>query len=475
MGDMLRIPPSSIEAEQAVLGGLMLIGNSIESVGDVLVEESFYRRDHRLIYRAMVELDHKKKPFDHVTLGEYFEAHGLADQIGGAGYLIELVSTTPSAANIRAYASIVAEKAVLRDVIEAGTEIVNRGFQPGGDSAETVVAESLTRLLAFKETTVRGGLEQVRAPMKLWWDYFKERNDTGNSITGLVTPWLHVNRATHGLHPGLIILAGRPSMGKSLAAQQLADFTALRGGRVAVFSVEMSKEENLQRSISRLANVPHDFLVAPANAEYADKHAEYMGYIRQAVDELLDIPLFIDDDAGMTSAQICARARRMHAKKPLALVIVDHLHDLKIKATTSAERSAAYGDACQDFKNLAKDLGIPVVVVAALNRDLTKRTSRRPTMADLSQSGQIESKADVIIFLHREDYYDTEDDQTHLQGIVEWIIEKGRNMRRGQTVYLDNEFGFMRMSDRSKPLPPKPEKGPKSRAMPPVVNDNFPR
>ncbi len=473
--DALRVPPQSVEAEQAVLGGLMLSPNRLAIVADLLTEEDFYRRDHRLIYRAIRELSEKNKPFDSVMLGEWLEASNLSDQIGGTGYLIDLASNTPSAANIKAYSVIVSEKAELRRLIDAGTDIVNDGFQPDGRSAEEVVAQSLSRLLAFKTKTHHGGLKEPKAGLKTWYAGFLERFENHSALAGLPTPWHEVNKITRGLRTGLIILAGRPGMGKSIATQQLSAFTALRGQRVALFSVEMTEEENHQRNISAVSGVPHDYLVAPGDHDYTDYHDSYLPKITLAIKDLLGIPLFIDDEAGLTAHQICARARREHAKAPLAMAVVDHLHDVKIPGKDPVRE---YGDACQLFKQLAKELDIPVVVVAQLNRALATRTDKRPTMTDLRASGEIEQKADLILFIHREDYYDTDEKKTHLQGVVELSIGKGRNMRSNRTMHLLNEYDCMRLGDWDGQLPQAPvaEKKKVHRGMPPAGDTglNFP-
>ena len=456
----ILVPPQSVESEQAVLGALMLSPVSFAKVADVLTAGDFYRRDHQKIFQAISELSGKGKAFDAVTMGDWFEANKLED-IVSPSYLIELATTTPSAANVRAYAEIVAERAVRRQLIEAGTEIVNDGFQGADQTAEELVSASLSRLLAFQVKSHHGGLKSGQAGMREWFKGFQERMETSAWLTGLPTPWHNVNKATRGLPVGLIVLAGRPSMGQSVAGQQLADFTALRGGRTAMLSVEMTEEEYHQRSVSRLAGVPHDFLVAPGDADYDRDRDHYLSLISPAAKDLFAIPLLIDDEAGLTAHQIAARARRAHAEKPLKLIVIDHLHDIRIKGDNPV---AEYGEACQIFKQLAKELNIPVVLVAQLNRALAARTDKRPTMSDLRASGEIEQKADLILFVHREDYYDTEEKKTHLQGVVELIIGKGRNMVSGKVIYLDNQFQFMRLGDWEGPLPERPIEEPKGKS-----------
>lgn len=465
--DKLRIPPQSVEAEQAVLGGLMLQPAALAIVADILDDGDFYRRDHRILFKAITACETDGLPFDAVTLGEWLEVRGLSKELP-PNYLIDLASTTPSAANIKAYAEIVAEKALLRGMVEAGTDIVNQAFAPDGRASDELVSNALQTMLNFKQRTVRGGLHAPKAGLKQWFKDFRKRFD-GSGIVGLVTPFFALNKATHGLPNALIVLAGRPSMGKSLLGSQITDFTCARGLRAAKFSVEMDEETNHQRSIACLAEVPHDYLVSPASDEWKNKHDEFLPRIEVALGDIAKYDMLIDDQAMLTAAQICARARRAHAQRPLHLILIDHLHDVKVDKNNEV---ASYGEAMRMFQQLRKDLGIPVIVVAQLNRANVGRTDKRPTMADLRASGEIEQIADLIIFVHREDYYDSDEHRTHLQGVVELIIAKGRNMRRGQTIYLKNEFEMMRCSDWSGELPEQPVKE-STRGMPSTRKPAF--
>lgn len=257
--DALRVPPQSVEAEQAVIGGLMLAPDSLDRVGDFLTEHDFYRRDHRLIYRAIRELSEKSKPFDAVTLGEWFEANGLSEQIGGTGYLVELASSTPSAANIRAYAEIVREKAVLRQLIEAGTEIVNDGFQPEGRDSQEVLSAAEQRVFKIAEQGRRGRADFVslREAMKDAFALLQERYENQGNVTGLPTGFTDLDEMTAGLQPSdLIILAARPAMGKTTLALNIAEFGAIKTRKaVAVYSMEMSASQLAFRLISSIGRV----------------------------------------------------------------------------------------------------------------------------------------------------------------------------------------------------------------------------
>src|SRR5207344_1883144 len=257
--DALRVPPQSVEAEQAVIGGLMLAPESLDRVGDFLTEHDFYRRDHRLIYRAIRELSEKNKPFDAVTLGEWFESNNLSEQIGGTGYLIELASTTPSAANIRAYAEIVREKSVLRQLIEVGTEIVNDGFKPEGRDSREVLSAAEMKVFRIAEQGARGRADFVplREAMKDAFQLLQERYENQGNVTGLPTGFHDLDELTAGLQPSdLIILAARPAMGKTTLALNIAEYAALKTKKaVVVYSMEMSASQLAFRLISSIGRV----------------------------------------------------------------------------------------------------------------------------------------------------------------------------------------------------------------------------
>jgi len=440
--DTLRVPPQSVDAEQSVLGGLMLDPRALPKVVDWLAAEDFYRRDHRVLYGAIVDLAGRGKPVDAVTVGEWLEAQGLAEQVGGVGYLVELHNTQASAANITAHAEIVVELARKRQAIELGTELVNRGFERAGSSAELVAyaQQGLANLSPVRHT----GLVPARDGLSRWWQEVLERNDRPGLI-GLPTPWKGLNDATKGLRPGrLYVLAGRPGMGKSILGGQLAAFTALREERTALFSLEMGAEEVHQRNVSALSGVPHDFLDQPESG------SDYWAQLNPAIASLKVAPLLVDDTPALSAPQLCARAERAHMQAALSLVVVDHLHEM---AVDPRDRVNALGDAARKLKGLAKRLNVPVVLLAQLNRANTKADDKRPTLTDLRASGAIEEVADVVMLIHREDYYHRD---THLRDVVEVFIAKGRNIRSGVTVNLLNRYDVMRADDWRGPLPERP-------------------
>lgn len=438
--ETLRVPPQSQEGEQAVLGGLLLAPAKLSEIVDWLEEADFYRRDHRMIYAGILALADKGQPFDAVTLGEWLAA--THPDAVSPGYLVDLAMRTPSAANLTAWAEIVVEASRKRRLIEAGTAMVNAAFERVTRSAEIVgsVQHDLATIAPVRHT----GLQESKPGLMRWWQETQERVDRPGLI-GIPTPWAELNRATHGLRPGrLYVLAGRPGAGKSIAGCNLASFASLRGVRTALFSLEMSAEEVHQRNTSALGEVPHDFLEAPTSG------SEYWARLTPTIRDLRAAPLLVDDSPALTAAQICARAERAHLQSGLGLVLVDHLHELSVDPK---DRVNAIGDAARKLKALAKRLNVPVVALAQLNRD-SARGGQRPTLTDLRASGSIEEVADAVLLLHREEYYRAD---THLKGVVELQIAKGRNMRSGLTIHLRAELDYMRFRDWEGPLPEAPQ------------------
>jgi replicative DNA helicase len=454
--EALRVPPHDITAEQAVLGALMLAPESLAKVSDWLTEHDFYRADHRLIYRAVAALIDRGSPVDTVTMMDWFDANGLADLIGGAGYLIELNNATASAARIVAYAEIVSEKSRLRAAIGVGTKLVESAWGRGAD-AEQVIGHAAHELSQMHASKLRGALEPVKAAMKRMQTELMARYQRGPGLLGEPWPWKDLNDCTKGLRDGVLYIVGaRPSMGKSIFGLQTALFHALRGHNSAFFSVEMTAEECMARAVACVGEIPHDWVENPAKE---DDNAEwYWSRLSDATARIIDAPLLIDETPSLSVDQWMARSRRAHMQNPLRLIVLDHIHDMAIDPKREARHEI--GRIVQGGKTLAKELRCPVVMLAQLNRSLANRSDKRPTMTDLRESGEIEQKADVILFLHREDYYQPD---THLRGMVEVIPAKGRNIRTGQHIGLQNVFGEMRMADWVGPWPASPEPERKSR------------
>ena len=419
--EALRVPPHSIEAEQAVLGGLMLAPDSWDRIADRLVEDDFYRRDHRLIFRAIGDLSSKNMPYDAVTLGDWFQAQNVAELAGGASYVIELANSTPSAANITAYADIVREKSVMRQLIDAGTAIAGDAFQPEGRSSQELLEVAEQKVFHIAEAGARGrkGFVTMRAAVKEAFKLLHERYENRGSVTGLPTGFTDLDEMTAGLQPSdLIIVAARPSMGKTALAVNMAEYAALKTKKaVAIFSMEMSASQLAFRLISSLGRINQQHLRTGDLAE------EEWPRVSSAITLLSEAKIFIDDTPALSPAELRARARRLKREHDLGLVVIDYLQLMQVPGNTE-NRATEISEISRSLKALAKELNIPVIALSQLNRSLEQRTDKRPVMSDLRESGAIEQDADVILFIYREEVYDKESAK---KGTAEIIIGKQRN------------------------------------------------
>ncbi|WP_147653665.1 replicative DNA helicase [Vulcaniibacterium gelatinicum] len=420
--EQLRVPPQSVEAEQAVLGGLMLAPEAYDRIADRLTEQDFYRRDHQLIYRAIRELAEKSRPFDAVTLGEWFESQALSEQIGGSAYLIELASTTPSAANIEAYADIVRDKSVLRQLIEAGTTIVNDGFQPDGREIEAILDKAEQQVFAIREQGARGRNDfvPVTSALKEAFDVLQQRYESGGAVTGLPTGYTEFDQMTAGLQPtDLIIVAARPSMGKTTLALNMAEYAAMKTKEtVAVFSMEMSASQLALRLISSVGRVN------AARLRTGQLEDEDWSRVTSAIRLLREARIFIDDEPALSPDRLRAKARRIKREHGLGLIVIDYLQLMQVPGN-SENRATEISEISRSLKALAKELKVPVIALSQLNRSLETRTDKRPMMADLRESGAIEQDADLIVFIYRDEYYNKENSPD--KGLAEIIIGKQRN------------------------------------------------
>jgi replicative DNA helicase len=419
--DTLRVPPHSIDAEQAVLGGLMLDERAWERIADKLDEQDFYRKDHRLIFRAIGELSNKNLPCDAVTLGEWFESNGLSELVGGTTYVIQLANSTPSAANIAAYAEIVREKSILRQLIDAGTEIVGDGFQPEGRSTQEILESAEQKVFHIAESGARGkkGFVQMRAAVKEAFQVLHQRYENRGSLTGLGTGFADLDEMTAGLQPSdLIIVAARPSMGKTALAVNMAEHAALKSKKaVAIFSMEMSSSQLAFRLISSLGRIDQQHL------RTGDIHEEDWPRVTSAITMLSDAKIFIDDTPALSPAELRARARRLKREHDVGLVVIDYLQLMQVPGNKE-NRATEISEISRSLKAMAKEMNIPVIALSQLNRSLEQRTDKRPVMSDLRESGAIEQDADVILFIYREEVYDKESPK---KGTAEIIIGKQRN------------------------------------------------
>lgn len=432
--ESLRVAPQSVDAEQAVLGGVMLAPEALWRVVAHIGEEDFYRADHRLIFRAIREQERAGKPIDAVTLGDWFEANGLADRIGGTGYLIELASTTPSAANVGAYAEIVRQKAMLRQLIEVGTEIVNAGFHPDGRAASEILGEAAQRVSTIVS---REPMRTITASTVLANTFrdAQEGYDRGEHESGLLTGYRDLDEATAGLQPeDFVICAARPGIGKTVLALNIAENCSARGKRAAVWSLEMSAAQLGKRLAASRSGVLHSRLKRPWQLTDED-----WTNLNRATREAREQDLIILDAPDLTIDQLEAQAHQLHSRKPLDLIVVDYLG---LMTPPKAERhELAMGEISRRIKKLAKRLRTPILGVHQLNRGLENRSSKEPTIADLRDTGRFEQDADMIWLLHRERYYNPkapDDCQLHVA-----------KQRSGETVRigLDCDLGRCRFAD----------------------------
>jgi replicative DNA helicase len=421
--DSIRVPPHSVEAEQAVLGGLMLDNAAWERIADRLREEDFYRQDHRLIFRAISELSNADQPFDAVTLSEWLQSREQLEAAGGLAYLATLARDTPTAANVRAYADIVRERSVLRQLIRAGGELADAAFRPEGRGADELIEFAERQVFEIAES--RGRLKQNFVQISDLLSKAVDRLDmlmhSNNPVTGLATGLDKFDEMTAGLQPGdLIIIAGRPSMGKTALALNIAEFCACRPENAvptAIFSMEMSGEQLAMRLISSLGRINQQKL-RTGQLDQADWQR-----VTSAISIMSKAPMYIDDSGALTPTELRARGRRLKRDHKIGLMVVDYLQLMTVPGTRE-NRATEISEICRSLKALARELDIPVIALSQLNRKVDDRPERRPIMSDLRESGSIEQDADVIVFLYRDEIYDKDSPN---KGMAEIIIGKQRN------------------------------------------------
>lgn len=417
----LKMPPHSIEAEQSVLGGLMLDTAAWDRVADRISEADFYRRDHELIFSAVRELADRSDPLDVVTVSECLAGRGRLEEAGGLAYLGELAANTPSAANITAYADIVRERAVLRDMIRAGHDIAEAAFHPEGRNAQALVDEAERRVFEISErgSRDRAGFQPISTVLPEVIERIEELFRVGSAITGVPTGFKDLDQMTSGLQRGdLVIVAGRPSMGKTSFAMNLAENAALGAGEaVAVFSMEMPAASLTMRMLSSLGRVDQ-LKVRTGRLGDGDWNA-----LTATLSLLSNTSIFIDDTPALTPTEVRARCRRLTREHPLGLVVIDYLQLMHVPSSKE-NRATEISEISRSLKALAKELNVPVIALSQLNRSLEQRQDKRPVMSDLRESGAIEQDADVIFFIYRDEVYNENSPE---KGTAEVIIGKQRN------------------------------------------------
>ena len=422
----LRIPPHSIEAEQSVLGGLLLDNSAWDRAGDLLSDGDFYRYEHRFIYAAIGTLINATKPADVITVFEQLQSLGKAEDCGGIVYLNALAQRVPSAANMRRYAEIVRERAVLRKLVAVSDEIATTAFNPQGRQVSEILDEAEAKIFRIGEegSRSRQGFQSMDALVVALIDRVNELHDNGaEEVTGVRTGFYDMDRLTAGLQPGdLIVLAARPSMGKTAFALNIAEHVAVHEGLpVVVFSMEMGASQLALRMVGSLGRIDQGHL---RTGKLGD---DEWGRLSEAVEKLGKVSLYIDESAALTSSELRARARRQARQcGQLGLIVVDYLQLMSGSGGASEEnRATVIGEISRGLKSLAKELRCPVIALSQLNRSVESRTDKRPMMSDLRESGAIEQDADVIMFIYRDEYYTK--DACKEPGIAEIIISKQRN------------------------------------------------
>jgi len=439
----LKTPPHSIEAEQSILGGLLLDNSKWDVVGDKVIEDDFYRQDHRLLFRVVSRLATQGNPIDVITVSEELQRLGELENAGGMAYLTELVEKTPSASNVRSYSNIVHERAVLRRLIQISGEISDSAFNPSGRSTSELLDEAERKVFQISEGSAgkETGPVSVNPVLTKTLERIEELFDSPDGITGITTGFKDLDDMTSGLQPSdLVIVAARPSMGKTAFAMNLVESALIKGEvPVLVFSMEMPADSILMRMLSSLGQINQ------TKVRSGKLDEEDWPRLSSAAKILKDRPLFIDDTAGLSPTEVRSRARRVAREVgQIGMIMVDYLQLMQVPGMTEG-RTAEISEISRSLKALAKELNCPVVALSQLNRGLESRTDKRPMNSDLRESGAIEQDADVIMFIYRDEYYHEESPD---KGIAEIIIGKQRNGPIGK-VKLQFQGQFTKFNDLS--------------------------
>jgi replicative DNA helicase len=424
--EQIKLPPHSVEAEQSVLGGLLLDATALDKVADLLTEEDFYRQEHRLIFKQIVRLSEQAKPVDVITVAEALELTAALEKVGGLPYLGSLAQNVPSAANVRRYAEIVRERSIMRKLVEVGTDIASSAFNPTGRDAAQLLDEAEGKVFEIAEAGSKG--KQGFHAMPPLLTEVVERietlysRDNPGDVTGIATGFSDLDRMTSGLQPGdLVIVAGRPSMGKTAFSINIAEHVALSGNKpVAIYSMEMGAAQLAMRMLGSVGRLnQHDLRTGRLQDDD-------WGRLTHALGKLNDAPIFIDETAALSALDLRARSRRLHRQHGgLGLIVVDYLQLMSAPGGKASEnRATEISEISRSLKALAKELHVPVIALSQLNRSLEQRPNKRPVMSDLRESGAIEQDADLILFIYRDEVYNSDSPD---KGKAEIIIGKQRN------------------------------------------------
>ena len=427
-----RIPPQNVEAEQAVLGAMLLSHDAVIVAMEKLQSQDFYRDVHRIIFEAMEHLHRENKEIDVITLPDELKRMKKLDDVGGLEYVLNLPNLVGSAANIEYYANIVAEKALARNLISTCTELTTEAYD-GQKETEALLDDAERRILQLSDTKNRGDFASVGAVVEVTLDKITKLYENKAGLTGLPTGFRDLDRMTSGLQPSdLILVAARPSMGKTAFTLNIAQNVGVRQHKtVAFFSLEMSQEQLVQRLLCQLAHIDSQKLrTGQLNSD------EEWTRLTDACDKLYESPIYIDDTPGISVAEMRSKARRLKSEHGLDLIIVDYLQ--LMQGRNAESRQQEISEISRSLKALARELKVPLIALSQLSRSVESRQDKRPMLSDLRESGALEQDADIVSFLYREDYYDKETENQH---ITEVILAKHRNGPVGSVkLYFKNEF-----------------------------------
>lgn len=427
-----RIPPQNVEAEQAVLGAMLLSHDAVIVAMEKLQSQDFYRDVHRIIFEAMEHLHRENKEIDVITLPDELKRMKKLDDVGGLEYVLNLPNLVGSAANIEYYANIVAEKALARNLISTCTELTTEAYD-GQKETEALLDDAERRILQLSDTKNRGDFASVGAVVEVTLDKITKLYENKAGLTGLPTGFRDLDRMTSGLQPSdLILVAARPSLGKTAFTLNIAQNVGVRQHKtVAFFSLEMSQEQLVQRLLCQIAHIDSQKLrTGQLNSD------EEWTRLTDACDKLYESPIYIDDTPGISVAEMRSKARRLKSEHGLDLIIVDYLQ--LMQGRNAESRQQEISEISRSLKALARELKVPLIALSQLSRSVESRQDKRPMLSDLRESGALEQDADIVSFLYREDYYDKETENQH---ITEVILAKHRNGPVGSVkLYFKNEF-----------------------------------
>ena len=442
----LKLPPHSIEAEQSLLGGLLIDNSALDQVADTISSKDFYRPDHRQIFIHILNLINDSNPADVITVAESLDKNSELASTGGIAYLGSLAENMPSVANIRGYAKIIRDNSILRNLISVGSNIVESAFLPKGKDAQQLLDEMESKLFAIAESeSNRLGYKDFQSIIVEVVRELEERGQNPGTVTGLSTGFTDLDNLTTGLHGGeLVIIAGRPSMGKTALAMNIAEASGVDQNKaVAIFSMEMGSEQIVTRLLGSVAKVNQQKMrTGKMDEDDWAKIADGLGRLNEA-------PLFIDEGSALNSYELRARARRLHRSTEggLGLIVVDYIQLMSALGGQGENRATEISEISRSLKSLAKELNVPVVALSQLNRNVDSRPDKRPQMSDLRESGAIEQDADVIMFIYRDEVYNPDSAD---KGIAEIILAKQRSGPIG-TVKLTFVGEFTRFENYANP------------------------